>query len=156
MPKTAITGTLLSLEIDKTSSVPIYRQIADRLREAVSAGRISAGSKLPSTRIFAEELNVSRNTVLQVFDTLINEGFLISRVGAGTYVSGESGKYDEPGQLPTESSNPGESHYPFRSLSRRGKISFRLRPMHSRKVRRHSCRIFRTFASFRFEPGCAC
>src|SRR6266481_585195 len=121
MPKTAITGTLVSFEIDKTSSVPIYRQIADLLREAVCAGRISAGSKLPSTRIFAEELGVSRNTVLQVFDTLINEGFLISRVGAGTYVSGETGKRDDRRQLPTESSNSGESHYPFRSLSRRGK-----------------------------------
>jgi GntR family transcriptional regulator / MocR family aminotransferase len=72
MPKTAVTGTIINLDIDKASPTPIYQQIIDRLREAVSQGRVTPGSKLPSTRIFAEELGVSRNTVLQVFDTLIN------------------------------------------------------------------------------------
>ena len=121
MPKTAITGTPISLEIDKASTVPIYQQIVDLLREAVNSGRIPAGSRLPSTRIFAEELRVSRNTVLQVFDTLINEGFLISKVGAGTYVSGEAGERDSRGLSSTELEGSGEGHYPFRSLSRRGR-----------------------------------
>jgi GntR family transcriptional regulator/MocR family aminotransferase len=119
MPKTAVTGTIINLDIDKASPTPIYQQIIDRLREAVSQGRVTPGSKLPSTRIFAEELGVSRNTVLQVFDTLINEGLLTSRVGDGTYVASE---VQDGGN--TQSTSPPattELQYPFRSISRRGR-----------------------------------
>ncbi|NEU99597.1 PLP-dependent aminotransferase family protein [Bradyrhizobium uaiense] len=120
MPKTAVTGTIISLGIDKASHVPIYRQISDRLREAVSQGRIIAGTKLPSTRIMADELGVSRNTVLQVFDTLINEGLLASRVGDGTYVTDDVQKQD--GMGPHSSiQETAASNYPFRSISRRGR-----------------------------------
>jgi GntR family transcriptional regulator / MocR family aminotransferase len=119
MPKTAITGTMINVGIDKDSSVPIYQQIIDGLREAVSGGRVVPGSKLPSTRIFAEELGVSRNTVLQVFDTLINEGVLTSRVGDGTYVV-ERPDADAP-QSESPEPAPTELQYPFRSISRRGR-----------------------------------
>jgi GntR family transcriptional regulator/MocR family aminotransferase len=119
MPKTAITGTMIAVGIDKDSVVPIYQQIIDGLREAVFEGRVVPGSKLPSTRIFAEELRVSRNTVLQVFETLINEGVLTSRVGDGTYVVGrqDSDALQPASQEPA----PTEPQYPFRSISRRGR-----------------------------------
>lgn len=120
MPKTAITGSLVSLEIDKRSKVPIHRQISDRLREAIQNGRMPAGTKLPSTRVFADELGVSRNTVMQVFDALSAEGFLTGRVGAGTYVAGLSAT--EPQDVAMEQPAPRNgASYPFRSLSRRGK-----------------------------------
>jgi GntR family transcriptional regulator / MocR family aminotransferase len=120
MPKTAVTGTIINLGFDKASSVPIYQQIIDRLREAVWQGRVAPGSKLPSTRIFAEELGVSRNTVLQVFDTLINEGLLTSRVGDGTYVATELQERDNP-QAASFETDTNELKYPFRSISRRGR-----------------------------------
>jgi GntR family transcriptional regulator / MocR family aminotransferase len=120
MPKTAVTGTIVNLGIDKTSPIPIYQQIIDRLREAVSQGRVAPGSKLPSTRIFAEELGVSRNTVLQVFDTLINEGLLTSHVGDGTYVANEVQERDNP-QFASLAPATTELQYPFRSISRRGR-----------------------------------
>ncbi len=120
MPKTAITGSLVSLEIDKGSKEPIHRQIADRLREAIQNGRMPAGTKLPSTRVFADELGVSRNTVMQVFEVLSAEGFLAGRVGAGTYVAGLPS--DEAHDVSTEQPAPRNGMpYPFRSLSRRGK-----------------------------------
>jgi GntR family transcriptional regulator/MocR family aminotransferase len=120
MPKTAVTGTIINLGIDKASSVPIYQQIIDSLREAVSQGRVAPGSKLPSTRIFAEELGVSRNTVLQVFDTLINEGLLTSRVGDGTYVAAEAQERNKP-QSASLAPSASDLQYPFRSISRRGR-----------------------------------
>lgn len=120
MPKTALTGTIINLGFDKASSIPIYRQIIDRLREAVAQDRIIPGSKLPSTRVLAEELGVSRNTVLQVFDTLINEGLLTSRVGDGTYVA--TGVTDpKPLEMTNFPTDPSEHEYPFRSISRRGR-----------------------------------
>jgi GntR family transcriptional regulator/MocR family aminotransferase len=61
----------------------VYRQ----LKEAVLDGRLRAGEPLPSTRELARRLSVSRNTVMSAFQRLIAEGFLTSRVGAGTFVN---------------------------------------------------------------------
>lgn len=120
MSKTAITGTLLTLPIDKARPVPLWQQLTDALRDAIRQGRMAPGTKLPSTRTFADEFGISRNTVLQVFDTLIAEGYLVSRVGAGTFVADVL-----PESLTSISQTPSAEAaspcYPFRSLSRRGK-----------------------------------
>ncbi|MEO3929680.1 PLP-dependent aminotransferase family protein [Micromonosporaceae bacterium B7E4] len=60
----------------------IYRQ----LREAVFDGRLRPGERLPPTRELAERLGVARNTVAAAYDRLTAEGFLVGRVGSGTYV----------------------------------------------------------------------
>ncbi len=122
MSRTSITSALISLEIDKSGSVPIHRQIAARLREAIAAGRIPRGIRLPSTRVFAEDLGVSRNTVLQVFEALTEEGVLQSRVGAGTFVmSGRTGDQAATPSGPVDAGGRVAGGYPFRSLSRRGR-----------------------------------
>jgi GntR family transcriptional regulator/MocR family aminotransferase len=125
MPRTSITSALVALEIDRSGPVPIYLQLAGRLREAIAAGRLPIGVKLPSTRVFADELGVSRNTVLQVFETLTQEGTLESRVGAGTFVAGIG--MDAKPAVPNRPAGEGrrgervDHGYPFRSLSRRGR-----------------------------------
>jgi GntR family transcriptional regulator / MocR family aminotransferase len=63
----------------------IYRQLLD----AVLDGRLRAGEKLPPTRELAGRLDVSRNTVAAAYERLTAEGFLVGRVGAGTFVSGD-------------------------------------------------------------------
>ncbi len=63
----------------------IYRQLLD----AILDGRLRAGERLPPTRDLARQLEVSRNTVATAYDRLTAEGFLVGRVGAGTFVSGE-------------------------------------------------------------------
>ncbi|WP_131738684.1 MocR-like pyridoxine biosynthesis transcription factor PdxR [Actinomadura roseirufa] len=60
----------------------IYRQ----LRAAILDGRLRAGEALPPTRELARRLEISRNTVGVAYDRLAAEGFLTSRVGAGTFV----------------------------------------------------------------------
>ena len=60
----------------------IYRQ----LRDAILDGRLRAGEKLPPTRELARQLAVSRNTVATAYERLTGEGFLVGRVGAGTFV----------------------------------------------------------------------
>ena len=60
----------------------IYRQ----LRRAILDGRLPPGSRLPATRELARRLNVSRTTVTVAYDRLTGEGFITSRVGAGTFV----------------------------------------------------------------------
>jgi GntR family transcriptional regulator/MocR family aminotransferase len=61
----------------------IYRQ----LRGAIRDGRLRRGDRLPPTRELARRLNVSRTTVTIAYERLMGEGFLIARVGAGTFVS---------------------------------------------------------------------
>jgi GntR family transcriptional regulator/MocR family aminotransferase len=63
-------------------SARIYRQ----LHEAVLDGRLRSGERLPPTRELARQLAVSRNTVALAYERLTAEGFLVGRVGAGTFV----------------------------------------------------------------------
>lgn len=83
--------------IDRRSPRPLYRQLYDGYREAIVDGRVRAGQRLPSTRVLAGELQVSRITVLNAFEQLVAEGYFESRVGAGTFVASS---------LPDEFSKP--------------------------------------------------
>ncbi len=127
MAKTSVIGSLISLTIDKERGGPLYRQIVDGLREGIRRGQIAPGTRLPSTRAIAEEYGVSRNTVLQVFDTLTSEGYLSGRVGAGTYVVDvlpEAHMLVRPqtgGGSASTASLGGGGDFPFRSLSRWGR-----------------------------------
>ena len=68
-------------------STPLYQQIYAHLRHSILEGQLQRGSKLPSTRALAEELGVSRNTILNAYNQLTAEGYLESVEGKGTFVS---------------------------------------------------------------------
>lgn len=57
------------------------------LRDIILSGGLASGARLPASRTLAKETNVSRTTVIDALDRLIAEGLLVSRVGAGTFVS---------------------------------------------------------------------
>jgi GntR family transcriptional regulator/MocR family aminotransferase len=57
------------------------------LRDAVLAGELAGGTRLHASRTLAQQLGVSRNTVTQALDQLVAEGYLETRIGAGTYVA---------------------------------------------------------------------
>ena len=65
---------------------PLYRQIADHLRNEMEAGRLSAGAKLPPIRSLANELGVNRGTVSLAYEELAARGLVTSTVGRGTFV----------------------------------------------------------------------
>jgi GntR family transcriptional regulator/MocR family aminotransferase len=69
----------------KNLSSEIYRQI----RNAIGDGRLRPGDCLPASRDLAHSLNVSRTTVTEAYDRLAGEGFVVSRIGAGTYVNNQ-------------------------------------------------------------------
>ncbi|TWG93018.1 GntR family transcriptional regulator/MocR family aminotransferase [Luteimonas sp. J16] len=66
---------------------PLHAQLTRALRAGILQGRFAAGTRLPPTRWFAEELGVSRNTVLAAYEQLRAEGFIEGRVGSGSYVA---------------------------------------------------------------------
>ena len=68
-------------------TVPIYRQIRDRICEAVHSGDLKEGDQLPSVRALAETLVVNPNTVARTYADLIREGVLEGRQGKGVFVT---------------------------------------------------------------------
>lgn len=121
MPKLMSKGLSPIVAFERGARIPIHEQIADGLRQAISGGRIREGTRLASTRVLAEDWDVSRNTVLHIFETLISEGYVISNVGDGTYVTDIARAQSElSGKASGEKANKA-SGYPFRGLSRRGR-----------------------------------
>src|SRR5690242_2350559 len=89
MAKESAAFDLASLRTDRASSTPLHAQLYTQLREAITGGRLHAGTRLPSTRSLSTELGLSRNTVQNAFEQLLDEGYLEGRVGSGTYVAAQ-------------------------------------------------------------------
>jgi len=73
-------------DLDPKSAVPLYEQIALRLKTAVATGELRAGDALPSVRQLAGRLRINPATVVQAYRGLEEEGFLELRQGAGSFV----------------------------------------------------------------------
>lgn len=77
----------MNILISNTSEIPLYKQIKDQIKDAILKEELSEGDPLPSIRAFANDLSVSVLTVRRVYDELEREGFIVSQVGIGTFVS---------------------------------------------------------------------
>ncbi|MET0650017.1 MAG: GntR family transcriptional regulator [Pyrinomonadaceae bacterium] len=77
------------INIDPSSGLPIYLQIAQQIKTAVAMGRLQPEDPLPSVRQLAVELAVNPNTVARAYLDLEIEGVIYKRQGAGTFVSGQ-------------------------------------------------------------------
>lgn len=75
------------IRIERDSSIPVSRQIADQIRAQCLSGALAAGARLPSVRQLARDLAVNQNTVLHVYERLSAEKLLDIRHGDGTFVS---------------------------------------------------------------------
>lgn len=73
--------------LDARSSVSLWLQLYQQLRQAIISRQLPSGMRLPATRLLAEELGCSRNTILGAFEHLAAEGYLEGRIGSGTYVA---------------------------------------------------------------------
>ncbi|WP_343073342.1 PLP-dependent aminotransferase family protein [Pyxidicoccus fallax] len=78
-----------TLVLDASTGAPLQAQVVEALRSAILAGRLAPGTRLASTRALAEQLDVSRNTVLNAYARLLSEGYLVGQTGSGTYVARE-------------------------------------------------------------------
>ncbi len=85
--KRVASGILPVIAVDRQAPKPLHRQIYDGYRTAIVEGSLRPGQRIPSTRVLASELSVSRFPVLNAYAQLLAEGYFESRVGAGTVVS---------------------------------------------------------------------
>lgn len=85
--KQAAGALLSSIELDRTLRKGVGVQLYMALRDIILTGGLRPGDRLPASRTLAKETGVSRTTVIDAIDRLVAEGMLVSRVGAGTFVS---------------------------------------------------------------------
>ncbi len=109
-----------AVPLDDSSSIPLYRQLYDRLRTAILMGQLTPGTRLPSTREMATELGLSRNTLMNAFDQLLAEGYVEGHVGSGTFVS--STLPDDLLEARASTKRAVRLHPVGRALSLRGKV----------------------------------
>jgi GntR family transcriptional regulator / MocR family aminotransferase len=131
MAKTRSALDLGAITLDTRGATPLHQQVYDALRQAILSKQLKPGLRLPSTRAIATDLGVSRNTVVAGFDQLLAEGYIESRVGAGSYVS---------------------RHLPDELLSVRGPAALHPTPQPASRAPRVSTRVSRVLAAPR--GGC--
>ncbi|MDT0329553.1 GntR family transcriptional regulator [Nocardiopsis lambiniae] len=68
------------------SPPPVYREIAEELREQIRSGRYADGDRLPGENVIMERHGVARATARQALSVLINEGLAVAVRGSGVYV----------------------------------------------------------------------
>ncbi|WP_019529309.1 PLP-dependent aminotransferase family protein [Dasania marina] len=83
-----LTSTMLNdIQLDKQLSSSLSLQLYEAIRGRVLSRQLVAGTKLASSRVLAQQLQISRNTVLTAIDQLRAEGYLESRTGSGVWVT---------------------------------------------------------------------
>jgi len=112
--KEVLLADLLSGALSRESADPLQKQIYDIVRRGVLDHTLVAGQRLPSSRVLAQELGISRITVTLAYERLIAENYLSARGGSGTFVEKT---VDRP-LLPPASPEHVQRHVP--GLSTRG------------------------------------
>ncbi|MGY1668356.1 MocR-like pyridoxine biosynthesis transcription factor PdxR [Geodermatophilus sp. SYSU D00696] len=78
----------LQLRRDEAPPQGLTTWLVDRVRAAVTDGRLAPGTPLPPTRVLARELGASRGVVVEAWRRLADEGLVVARTGSGTVVAG--------------------------------------------------------------------
>ena len=89
MPRATSAAELL-LPIERHAAVPVRAQLERGLRHAVQNGRLPPGARLPSTRVLAADLGLSRGVVVEAYEQLLAEGYFTARHGSATRVTGRT------------------------------------------------------------------
>ena len=77
---------MLTFHLDSYSSIPMYEQIYQYIRQEIRNGSLPCNEKLPSTRKLASHLQVSRNTIDMAYSQLLSEGYIESKPKCGFFV----------------------------------------------------------------------
>src|SRR5690606_19727492 len=85
---------------------PLHQKLRDAIHEQIADGTLKAGETLPSERVMKDFLGLSRATVRQAINTLIQDGFLQSIAGTGTFVLEQASKPSMKGLIGLISSSP--------------------------------------------------
>ena len=76
----------IAITLDNQAALPLHRQLYEELRRSILSGRLAPGQRVPSTRVLASSLGISRATVTQSYEQLLSEGYFQAITGSGTFV----------------------------------------------------------------------
>ena len=85
-PATSAGRSVLDLELDRHSPVPVYVQISDAIRAMIRSGELQADSVLPPSQQLCDKLGITRMTLRQAYNVLAREGLVDAQRGRGTFV----------------------------------------------------------------------
>ncbi len=74
-------------DINPGSSIPIYMQLVDRIRESVARGILEPGDRVPTVRELASHLTINPNTIAKAYRHLEREGVIITMGSRGSFIS---------------------------------------------------------------------
>ncbi len=77
----------LPLALEKKAAVPLQDQIFGQLRGLIVSGKLKPNSRIVASRFLADQVGISRTTVILAYDRLVAEGYLETRPAVGTFVS---------------------------------------------------------------------
>src|SRR5579884_809668 len=99
-------------QLNAASDVPLYRQLADYLRNLIESSGLRPGDRLPPTRELAAQIGLNRTTISAAYASLEAEGLIKGEVGRGSFVSGAaSPRVDWQATLtPSAAAQPRSSH----------------------------------------------
>src|SRR6266705_7218538 len=75
------------VRLDRRLATPLFRQVYQRIRDAILDGTLPPGASLPSTRSLAGQLSTARGTIELAYALLAGEGYVVGRAAAGTVVN---------------------------------------------------------------------
>jgi len=111
MPRTRTRfPTELLVQLRRDDPLPLHHQLEQELRGAIRIGRLGAETVLPSTRVLAEQLALSRGVVVEAYEQLVAEGYLTSLPGGATRVAA---RVVEPATPPRPASRAAQIHINF-------------------------------------------
>lgn len=94
------------ITLDRTSGIPLYRQITQQLEQLIACGALPAGHRLPPERRLADTLGVNRTTILAAYRDLKANGFAAAHVGQGTVVTPPSAITFDACDIPSPATPP--------------------------------------------------
>ncbi len=94
------------ITLDRTSGVPLYRQITHQLEQLIASGALPVGHRLPPERRLADVLGVNRTTILAAYRDLKANGFVTAHVGQGTVVTPPSAQGAGPAETSWSAAPP--------------------------------------------------
>ncbi len=117
--------------LDRESEEPLYRQLIRHIKLQIESGQLPSGTRLPASRELAEQVNISRISVVNAYAELRAEGFLSAHAGRGTFVNREAantpiGNHStsrQPSSAPSSYHHPNTDHtdYSLRDMIRLSK-----------------------------------
>lgn len=97
------------LQLDPSSAAPLYRQLYEQIRAAISSGLMARGERIPPTRELAQSIGLNRATITAAFDVLEAEGLIRREVGRGSFVAGSV----SVAEISFSASRPSEIMFPM-------------------------------------------